>query len=226
MFFTKKNLSAEQINSRLFEFKGAVQTCDLNVIKLSAKVLTYEFGENINENKYFKEIEDFNESLTETGSRRKILYYSFENLLNSVKVDKKIQLNFADNLPHGFSCPKGNDMDNKIFKSYWENSNLLKKNLDDQEIAKRTKLFSDFINAEVYNDDILNDIKWHKSELTHDIVSGSSFAGEKLTLPSWNAFSELISSSIFIKPTQEAKNKMIDAFLKMLQTLPFNNFKY
>jgi hypothetical protein len=222
MWFTRKKIPKEQIASRLFEFKGAVQTCDLDKIKFSLKVLTEDLGEIAKESIYYKEILNFNDSLTTSGRRRKILYYSFENLLNSLKFNKDLKLNEFIKMPHGFSCPLNTDLNSDDFHSYWSNASYLKFHLDQSEIEIRLQKFSDFILNQNYDEEILNDIKWHNSDLTSDIVSGSKFAGDSPRLSHWEDFSDSIMS--FGKLSIEQKNKAIGKFREMLKTLPYNNY--
>ena len=82
--------------------------------------------------------------------------------------------------------------------------------------------FSDFILNQNYDKDIFNDIKWHKSDLTSDIVSGSKFARDSPRLSHWEDFSDSIMS--FGKLSIEQKNKAIEKFREMLKTLPYNNY--
>jgi len=56
MWFLKNKISNDQLESRLFEFKGAIQTCDLNVIKYSLRVLTIEFLDDAKESPFFVSI--------------------------------------------------------------------------------------------------------------------------------------------------------------------------
>lgn len=62
MWFTSKKIPKEQIESRVFEFKGAVQTCNLEVVKFSLKVLTVDLGQVAKESNYYKEIEEFDDN--------------------------------------------------------------------------------------------------------------------------------------------------------------------
>ena len=146
-----------QIDSRLFEFKGVVQTCDLDKIKFSLKVLTVDLGQTAKESNYYQEIIEFNAGLTASGSRRKILYYSFENLLNTLKLNKNIKLNEFVQLPHGFSCPLNTDLNRTDFQSFWSNAASLKFSLSQAEVELRVKYFSDFILNENYNKDELKE---------------------------------------------------------------------
>lgn len=223
MWFTTKKIPKEQIELRFFEFKGAVQTCDLGKIKFSLKVLTEDLGQAAKESKYYQEIIDFNESLTTNGSRRKVLYYSFENLLNSLKLKKDIKLNEFVQMPHGFSCPLNTDLNSNDFHRLWSNAATLKYFLSQSEVEVRVKYFSDFISNENYNEDELVDIKWHKSDLTFDIVSGSEFAGDSPRLTQWEDFSNSIMSMSHSKSIDQ-KKKAIESFKEMLKTLPYNNF--
>lgn len=118
MWFTNK-IPKNQIDSRLFEFKGAVQTCDLGIIKFSLKVLTEDFREFAKESTYYNEILNFNDNLTPYDRRRKLLYYSFENLLNSLKFRKDLILKEIIHMPHGFSCPRNTDLKNDDFQKYF-----------------------------------------------------------------------------------------------------------
>jgi len=226
MWFTNKKIPKDQIDLRLFEFKGAVQTCDLNIIKFSLKVLIEDFSRIAKESTYYKEILDFNDSLTTSGSRRKILYYSFENLLNSLKLKKDLKLNEIAQMPHGFSCPRKTDLKNDDFHSFWSNTTSLKYHLNESEVELRVKKFSDFILLESCDMDILNDIKWHKSDLTSDIVSGSEFAGDSPRLKQWEDFSDSITSLVLGSRGTEQKTKAIEKFREMLKALPYNNFLY
>ncbi len=223
MWFTSKKIPKEQIESRLFEFKGAVQTCNLEIVKFSLKVLTVDLGQVAKESNYYKEIEDFDDKLTEGGSRRKLLYFSFENLLNSLKIKKDIILNDINQMPHGFSCPINRELDNNNLISFWHNTSDLKFNLNDLEVESRVQKFSEFILNEEYNTDSLNDIKWHKSDLTSDIVSGSEFAGDSPRLKTWEEFSDSVMS--FGRLSNEQKYNAIEKFREMLKKLPYNNFK-
>lgn len=222
MWFTNKKMPSDQIGSRLFEFKGAVQTCDLEKIRFSLKVLTSDFHDTAIKSEFYKEIIEFEDSLTTSGSRRKILYYSFENLLNSLKFKKDFHFNPFNKMPHGFSCPINADFNTQDFESYWSNSSLLKFHLDQPEIDRRVKLFSEFILDDNYSDDLLNDIKWHNSDLTSDIVSGSKFAGDTSKLEKWEEFSDSIMC--LGKLSVEQKQKAIIKFKEMLEGLPYNNF--
>jgi hypothetical protein len=222
MWFTTKKIPKEQIELRLFEFKGAVQTCNLRKIKFSLKVLTEDLGEMIKESAYFKEIIDFNDNLTVSGSRRKVLYNSFENLLNAVKLNKDLKLNTYEKIPHGFSCPANVDLNSDNFHGLWSNASLLKFHLSQLEVELRVQIFTTFILDENYNEDVLNDIKWHKTDLTADIVSGSEFAGDSPRIKQWEDFSESIMS--FGKLSSEQKCKAIEKFREMLLVLPYNNF--
>lgn len=224
MWFFSKRLPKEIISSRNFEFKGAVQTCDLDVVKFSLNVLTIDLGESIKESSFYREIVNFNENITPGGRRRNILYDSFENLLLSFKYKNEIKFNVLDQMPHGFSCPKSKDKDNFDYQSYWNNSSSLKLHLDESEIKNRVQLFSDFILDENYNEDDLNDIKWHKSDLTIDIVSGSAFAGDTERLGEWRDFEDSILS--FGRLSVEQKKVAIQKFTEMLKYLPYNNFIY
>jgi hypothetical protein len=223
MWFNTKRLPKEQIELRLFEFKGAVQTCDLERVKFSLRVLISDLGQKAKESIYFKEIEDFSDSLSEGGSRRKILYYSFENLLNSLKLDKNTKLNEFIQIPHGFSCPLNTDLAITDFSSFWENTSSLKLHLDESEVNARILKFSEFILNEHYNDDELNAVLWHKSALTSDIVSGCLYAGDSPRLKEWEQFSDVITSLIFSK-SLEKRNAVIDKFSNMVKKLPYNNF--
>ena len=217
-------MSKEQIDSRVFEFKGAVQTCNLEVIKFSLKVLTADVEDVAKESKYYKEIVDFDDALTNGGSRRKILYYSFENLLNSLKLKKDTVINDSIEMPHGFSCPFNREINNNEMLSYWHNISALKFHLNDLEVESRVQKFSEFILNENYNKDVLNDIKWHNSDLTCDLVSGSNFAGESPRLKSWEDFSDSIIS-FFGSLSSDRKINAIEKFNVMLKRLPYNNFK-
>ena len=228
MWFTSKKIPKEQVESRLFEFKGAVQTCDLNIIKHSLKVLTADLPETIQDSPYFKEVMDFNQhsvlgGLTKNGTGRRILYNSFEKLLNSSKLKKDIKLNEFGKMPHGFSCPINTDLNSVDFNSFWSNASSLKFHLTQSEIESRVQIFSDFILNENYNQDDLTDIKWHKSDLTSDIVSGSEFVGDAPRLKNWEEFSDSIMC--FGKLSIDQKNKAIEKFKEMLRSLPYNNFK-
>lgn len=224
MWFLKKKLSEEQINSRLFEFMGAVQTLNRDVYIQSLQVLTSDLpNEIVTKSKFYVEIINFKASLTTGGSRRKILYYSFENLLRSIRLNKNNVLNEISNLPHGFSCPK-NSKNNSDINSLFNNDQL-KFHLEKDEIEKRTEDFSNFLLQENYDKETLNEIAWHKSILTSDIVSGCLFAGKdsnKLRKKTWNEFKE--SSFTFGKLSPEQKETVIDKFKTMLKDLPFNNF--
>lgn len=222
MWFTSKKIPKEQIESRVFEFKGAVQTCNLEVVKFSLKVLTVDLGDVAKESKFYKEIEDFDDTLTEGGSRRKILYFSFENLLNSLKLKKDTVMSDSVGMPHGFSSPINRKLNNNDLLSFWCNTSELKIHLDDLEIESRVKKFSEFILDENYNKDLLNEIKWHGSELTSDIVSGSKFAGDSPRLKQWEDFSDSIMS--FGELSIAQKNIAIEKFREMLKSLPYNNF--
>jgi hypothetical protein len=224
MWFLSKKIPKEIVSSRIFEFKGAVQTCDLDVVKFSLKVLTIDLGEVIKESSFYKEIENFDDSITPSGSRRKILYNAFENLLLSFKYKNDIKFNELAQMPHGFSCPKSKDKNNLDYQSYWINALSLKLNLNESEIKTRVQKFSDFILDENYNTDDLNDIKWHKSDLTSDIVSGSAFARDTEKLGQWQDFEDSILS--FGKLSVEQKNISIIKFTEMLKYLPYNNFSY
>ena len=223
MWFSSKKIPEEQIESRLFEFKGAVQTCNLEVVKFSLKVLTVDLGQVAKESNFYKEIERFDDKLTEGGSRRKVLYHSFENLLNSLKLKKEIILNEIIQMPHGFSCPINIELNNNELMSFWHNASALKFHLNDLEVESRVQKFSEFILNENYDRDIHNEIKWHKSDLTSDIVSGSEFAGDTPRLRQWEEFSDSIET--FGKLSNEQKNKAIEKFKEMLKRLPYNNFK-
>jgi hypothetical protein len=223
MWFTSKKIPKEQIERRLFEFKGAVQTCNLGTVKFSLKVLTADLGQVAKESNFYKEIEEFDDKLTEGGSRRKVLYYSFENLLNSLKIKKEIILNDITQMPHGFSCPINRVLENNELMSFWHNVSALKFYLNDLEVESRVQKFSEFILDEDYNADSLNDIKWHKSDLTSDIVSGSEFAGDSPRLKPWEDFSDSIMS--FGRLSIDQKNIAIEKFKEMLKRLPYNNFK-
>lgn len=223
MWFSSKKIPKEQIESRLFEFKGAVQTCNLEVVKFSLKVLTVDLGQVAKESNFYKEIEGFDDKLTEGGSRRKVLYYSFENLLNSLKLKKEIILNEIIQMPHGFSCPINRELNNNELMSFWHNTSALKFHLNDLEVESRVQKFSEFILNENYNEDVLNEIKWHKSDLTSDIVSGSEFAGDSPRLKHWEDFSDSIIS--FGRLSIDQKNNAIEKFKEMLKRLPYNNFK-
>jgi hypothetical protein len=222
MWFTSKKIPKEQIDSRLFEFKGAVQTCDLGIIKFSLKVLTEEFSEIAKVSTYYKEILEFDDSLTPSGRKRRVLYYSFENLLNSLKLKKDLKLNEFIQMPHGFSCPRNTDLKSVDFHSFWDNASSLKLHLVQSDVELRVHKFSEFILNENYNEDVLNDIKWHNSDLTSDVVSGSEFAGDSPRLKPWEDFSDSIMS--FGKLSTEQKSKAIEKFREMLNTLPYNNF--
>ena len=231
MWFLKKKLSEEQINSRLFEFMGAVQTLKPDVFIQSLKVLTSDLpNENVTKSKFYVEIINFEvgsgpfNKLTPGGSRRKILYYSFENLLRQIRLDKKNVLNEISNLPHGFSCPHNSKNNSDI--NFLLNNDQLKYHLENDEIEKRTEDFSNFLLNENYDRKTLNDIIWHESILTSDIVSGCLFAGEyskKLRKKTWNEFqhSRMV---VMGKLTPKQKETMIDKFKNMLKDLPFNNF--
>lgn len=221
MWFTKK-IPKDQIDSRLFEFKGAVQTCNLGIIKFSLKVLTEDFKNLTEGSNFYLEILEFNADLTAGGSRRRILYNSFENLLNSVKLKKDIKLNVIDKMPYGFSCPHGTDINRNDFHNFWSNASSLKLNLTKSEVELRVHNFSVFIHSDNYSDDELNNIKWHNSDLTSDIVSGSIFARDTIRISQWENFSDSISS--FGRLTTEQKNKAVEKFKEMLIVLPYNNF--
>lgn len=223
MWFSSKNIPKEQIESRLFEFKGAVQTCNLEVVKFSLKVLTVDLGQLAKESKFYKEIEEFDDNLTEGGRRRNVLYYSFENLLKSLKLKKEVIINEFIQMPHGFSCPINRELNNNDLLSFWHNASKLKFHLNDLEVESRVQNFSEFILNENYDHDILNEIKWHKSDLTSDIVSGSEFAGDSPRLRQWEEFSDSIET--LGKLSNEQKNKAIEKFKEMLKSLPYNNFK-
>jgi hypothetical protein len=229
MWFTKKKISNEQIEARLFEFKGAVQTCDLNVIRYSLNVLTVDLPSLTKDSQYFKEIIEFDGSLSKDGRARRILYNAFENLLRSIRLNSKIELNDITNKPHGFSCPENNNFENLNFIDNWTNSNTLNLNLDEFNISNRIKIFEDFLFDENYNDDELNEIKWHNSDLTSDLVSGAKFAynsdGSKQNLKPWEEFSDSISSTFMGKLDLEKKKFVLDKFSLMLRHLPYNNFK-
>lgn len=222
MQFTKK-IPKDQIDSRLFEFKGAVQTCNLEVVKFSLKVLTVDLGQLAKESKFYKEIEEFDDNLTEGGRRRNILYYSFEYLLNSLKLKKEIILNEIIQMPHGFSCPTNRELSNNDLQSFWHNASALKFRLNDLEVELRVQEFSEFILNENYDRDIFNEIKWHKSDLTSDLVSGSEFAGKSPRLRQWEEFSDSVDT--WGNLSNEQKNKAIEKFKEMLKRLPYNNFK-
>ena len=224
MWFTRYKIPKEIIDSRLFEFKGAVQTCNIDVIKFSFKVLTIDLGEEAKASNYYKEIDEFSESLTVGGSRRKILYYAFENLLSSLKFKKELKFNVLTKVPHGFSCPKNRDINNNEFQSYWENVSSLKYHLDEPEVIKRVQIFQNFLFEENYDRDYLNDITWHKSDLTSDIVSGSAFAGDSARLKQWQDFQESIMILNLGTKSIEQKNKALENFAMMLKSLPFNNY--
>ena len=66
-------------------------------------------------------------------------------------------------------------------------------------------------------------IKWHKSDLTSDIVSSSEFAGDSPRLRQWEEFSDSIETLGNL--SNEQKNKAIEKFKEMLKRLPYNNFK-
>ena len=83
-------------------------------------------------------------------------------------------------------------------------------------------LYFGFLN-ENYDRDILNEIIWHKSDLTSDIVSGSEFAGDSPRLRQLEEFSDSIET--LGKLSNEQKNKAIEKFKEMLKKLPYNNFK-
>ena len=83
--------------------------------------------------------------------------------------------------------------------------------------------FREFILNENYNEEVLNEIKWHISDLTSDIVSGSKFAGNSPRLRHWEDFSDSIMS--FGRLSINQKNNAIERFREMLKSLPFNNFK-
>ncbi len=230
MWFLKKKLSEEQIDSRLFEFMGAVQTLNRDIYIHSLNVLTSDLpNDSVTNSKFYADIINFKvgsgplNSLTANGSRRKILYNSFENLLRGVRLSKKNVLNEISNLPHGFSSPKASkDITDVKFSL---NNNQLKHYLEKDEIEKRKEDFSNFLLQENYDKDTLNDIVWHRSELTSDIVSGSLFAGKnskKLIKKTWNEFQD--SRMVFGKLSPEQKEIVIEKFTAMLQDLPFNNF--
>ena len=223
MWFNSKRIPKEQIELRIFEFKGAVQTCNLEVVKFSLKVLTLDLGQVAKESNFYKEIEEFDDKLTQGGSRRKVLYYSFENLLNSLKIENEIILNEIIQMPHGFSCPIDRELNNNELISFWHNASALKFYLNDLEVESRVRKFSGFILNEEYDEDSLNDIKWHKSDLTSDIVSGSEFAGDSPRLKHWGDFSDSIMS--FGRLSIDQKNNAIEKFKEMLKRLPYNNFK-
>lgn len=222
MWFTSKKIPTDQLESRLFEFKGAVQTCDLKVIKYSLNVLSVDLSDSIKDSPFFKEIINFDSALSKGGSARKILYNAFENLLTSTKIKKEVKLNDMENMPHGFSCPEGCNFGNINFADNWTNTKLLKLHLEEEEIKLRTKTFSEFLFDENYSDDILNDIKWHKSDLTSDLVSGSEFAGNTAKSPLWEEFGDSIMKLRKLYPNE--KNIAIDKFSQMIAKLPFNNF--
>ena len=89
-------------------------------------------------------------------------------------------------------------------------------------MESRVQKFSEFILNEDYNEDALNEIKWHNSDLTSDIVSGSKFAGDSLRLKHWEDFSDSIMS--FGRLSIDQKNNAIEKFKGMLKRLPYNNF--
>ncbi len=227
MWFISKKIPKEQVESRLFEFKGAVQTCDLNIIKHSLQVLIVDLPETVKDSLYFKEVMDFNQysvlgGLTKNGNGRRVLYNSFENLMNSSKFKKDLKLYEFVQMPHGFSCPSNTDLNSSDFHSFWRNATSLKFNLTQSEVELRVHKFSDFILNENYDNDVLNDIKWHKSDLTSDVVSGSEFAGDSPRIREWEEFGDSIMS--FGKLSIEQKNKSIERFRELLKTLPYNNF--
>ena len=115
MWFTSKKIPTDIVESRLFEFKGAVQTCDLNVIKFSLNVLCSDLPDSIKDSPFFKEIMNFDFALSKGGSARKVLYNAFENLLTSTKIKKEVNLNDIENMPHGFSCPENCKFENINF---------------------------------------------------------------------------------------------------------------
>jgi hypothetical protein len=223
MWFTSKKIPTDIVESRLFEFKGAVQTCDINVIKFSLNVLCTDLPDSIKDSPFFKEIMNFESALSKGGSARKILYNAFENLLTSTKIKKEVKLNDLENMPHGFSCPENCNFENINFIDYWTDTKFLKLYLEEVEINLRTKKFSEFLLDENYSDDILNDIKWHESDLTSDLVSGCKFAGDAARSVLWEEFGDSIMK--MRKLTFDEKNIAIDKFSKMIANLPFNNFK-
>ena len=129
----------------------------------------------------------------------------------------------SKNIPHGFSCPKGNDFENLNFINNWNNANSLKLHLEETEINLRTLNFSEFLLDENYSADILNDIKWHVSDLTSDLVSGSVFAGDTIKLKPWEEFSESIMKMRKLYPDE--KNIAIDKFSQMIAKLLIIIFK-
>ena len=133
-------------------------------------------------------------------------------------------------MPHGFSCPKNSDLKTKDKNAFWTDTSELKLHLDDIEIKKRVEEFSNFLLQENYKEDkehSLNEIVWHNSNLTSDIVSGSLFAGkdaEKLRNKAWVEFHESRQCLACMKLSAEEKENIIANFENMLKVLPFNNF--